>query len=53
MDLKTIKTRLNTNWFKSAKEFVEDLRHTFYNAMTYNPKGHDVCIIADIVSKTF
>ncbi|CAO2814499.1 unnamed protein product [Amaranthus hypochondriacus] len=53
MDLGTVKTRLNTNWYKSPKEFAEDVRLTFHNAMTYNPKGHDVHIMADILSKIF
>ncbi|KAL2937955.1 Transcription factor GTE4 [Bienertia sinuspersici] len=53
MDLGTVKTRLNTNWYKSPKEFAEDVRLTFHNAMTYNPKGHDVHIMADILSKLF
>ncbi|XP_021744952.1 transcription factor GTE4 isoform X1 [Chenopodium quinoa] len=53
MDLGTVKSRLNTNWYKSPKEFAEDVRLTFNNAMTYNPKGHDVYIMADIISKMF
>ncbi|XP_010694359.2 transcription factor GTE4 [Beta vulgaris subsp. vulgaris] len=53
MDLGTVKSRLNTNWYKSPKEFAEDVRLTFHNAMTYNPKGHDVYIMAEILSKMF
>lgn len=53
MDLGTVKSRLNTNWYKSPKEFAEDVRLTFHNAMTYNPKGHDVHIMADILLKMF
>lgn len=53
MDLGTVKSRLNTNWYKSPKEFAEDVRLTFHNAMTYNPKGHDVHIMAEILSKMF
>ncbi|KNA16375.1 hypothetical protein SOVF_089660 [Spinacia oleracea] len=53
MDLGTVKSRLNTNWYKSPKEFAEDVRLTFHNAMTYNPKGHDVYIMAEMISKMF
>ncbi|XP_074284855.1 transcription factor GTE4-like [Silene latifolia] len=53
MDLGTVKSRLNTNWHKSPKEFAEDVRLTFQNAMKYNPKGHDVHIMADILLTVF
>lgn len=47
MDLGTVKSRLNKNWYKSPKEFAEDVRLTFRNAMTYNPKGQDVHVMAE------
>ncbi|KAL6975909.1 hypothetical protein U1Q18_024704 [Sarracenia purpurea var. burkii] len=53
MDLGTVKSRLNTNWYKSPREFGEDVRLTFSNAMTYNPKGQDVHVMADQLSKIF
>ncbi|KAF7833930.1 Transcription factor GTE4 [Senna tora] len=53
MDLGTVKTRLNKNFYKSPKEFAEDVRLTFRNAMTYNPPGQDVHIMADQLSKIF
>ncbi|CAJ2668739.1 unnamed protein product [Trifolium pratense] len=53
MDLGTVKTRLNKNWYKSPKEFAEDVRLTFHNAMTYNPKGQDVHVMAEHLSKIF
>ncbi|KGN47247.1 transcription factor GTE4 [Cucumis sativus] len=53
MDLGTVKTRLNKNWYKSPKEFAEDVRLTFQNAMTYNPKGQDVHIMAEQLLKIF
>lgn len=53
MDLGTVKTRLNKNWYKSPKEFAEDVRLTFHNAMTYNPKGQDVHAMAEQLSKIF
>ncbi|XP_039170305.1 transcription factor GTE4-like [Eucalyptus grandis] len=39
MDLGTVKSRLNKNWYKSHREFAEDVRLIFHNAMLYNPKG--------------
>ncbi|XVF58618.1 hypothetical protein PTKIN_Ptkin07bG0080900 [Pterospermum kingtungense] len=53
MDLGTIKSRLNKNWYKSPREFAEDVRLTFRNAMTYNPKGQDVHIMAEQLSQIF
>lgn len=53
MDLGTVKTRLNKNWYKSPKEFAEDVRLTFHNAMTYNPKGQDVHVMAEQLLKIF
>ncbi|KAL6999587.1 hypothetical protein U1Q18_000747 [Sarracenia purpurea var. burkii] len=53
MDLGTVKFKLSKNWYKSAREFAEDVRLTFRNAMTYNPKGQDVHIMADELSKIF
>ncbi|XP_022989073.1 transcription factor GTE4-like isoform X3 [Cucurbita maxima] len=47
MDLGTVKSKLNKNWYKSPKEFAEDVRLTFHNAMTYNPKGQDVHVMAE------
>ncbi|PPD85256.1 hypothetical protein GOBAR_DD17806 [Gossypium barbadense] len=53
MDLGTVKTRLNKNWYKSPREFAEDVRLTFSNAMLYNPKGQDVHVMADTLSGLF
>ncbi|XP_052207332.1 transcription factor GTE4 isoform X2 [Diospyros lotus] len=53
MDLGTVKSRLNKNWYKSPREFAEDVRLTFSNAMTYNPKGQDVHVMAEQLSKIF
>uniref|UniRef100_A0A5B7AIX2 Putative transcription factor GTE4 n=1 Tax=Davidia involucrata TaxID=16924 RepID=A0A5B7AIX2_DAVIN len=53
MDLGTVKSRLNKNWYKSPREFAEDVRLTFHNAMTYNPKGQDVHLMAEQLSKIF
>lgn len=53
MDLSTVKKRLNTNWYKSPREFAEDVRLTFKNALTYNPKGQDVHLMAEQLSALF
>ncbi|XP_059301305.1 transcription factor GTE4 isoform X1 [Lycium ferocissimum] len=53
MDLGTVKSRLETNRYTSPKEFAEDVRLTFQNAMTYNPKGQDVHMMADQLNKIF
>ncbi|XP_070009081.1 transcription factor GTE4-like isoform X2 [Nicotiana tabacum] len=53
MDLGTVKSRLDTNCYKSPKDFAEDVRLTFQNAMTYNPKGQDVHMMAEQLSKIF
>ncbi|KAL6134132.1 hypothetical protein ACLB2K_066365 [Fragaria x ananassa] len=53
MDLGTIKSRLIKNWYKSPKEFAEDVRLTFDNAMTYNPPGQDVHVMAEQLVKIF
>uniref|UniRef100_A0A0D9VEB5 Bromo domain-containing protein n=1 Tax=Leersia perrieri TaxID=77586 RepID=A0A0D9VEB5_9ORYZ len=47
MDLGTIKTRLTHGQYRTPREFAEDVRLTFHNAMTYNPKGQDVHFMAE------
>ncbi|KAL1560625.1 transcription factor GTE4-like isoform X2 [Salvia divinorum] len=53
MDLGTVKGRLAQNWYKSPMEFAEDVMRTFQNAMTYNPKGQDVYVMAEQLCKIF
>ncbi|KAK8939455.1 Transcription factor GTE4 [Platanthera guangdongensis] len=53
MDLGTIRSRLNKNWYKAPEEFAEDVRLTFNNAMTYNPKGQDVHHMAEELLNMF
>lgn len=53
MDLGTIKARLSQNWYKSPKEFAEDIRLVFSNAKTYNPRGQDVHVMAEELSQIF
>ena len=53
MDFGTIKSRFSKNWYKSPREFAEDVRLTLHNAMTYNPKGQDVHVMAEELLKIF
>ncbi|XP_020245615.1 transcription factor GTE10-like [Asparagus officinalis] len=53
MDLGTIKNKISSGAYSSPLGFVADVRLTFTNAMTYNPPGNDVHIMADKLSKFF
>ncbi|PKI59275.1 hypothetical protein CRG98_020355 [Punica granatum] len=53
MDLGTIKGKISSGSYSSPLEFVADVRLTFTNAMTYNPPGNDVHIMADTLRKFF
>ncbi|KAL4559783.1 hypothetical protein LXL04_031929 [Taraxacum kok-saghyz] len=53
MDLGTVKTKLMSGKYKDPWGFAGDVRLTFSNAMTYNPRGNDVHIMAETLSKFF
>ncbi|XP_077229903.1 transcription factor GTE10-like isoform X2 [Tasmannia lanceolata] len=53
MDLETVKSKLASGAYSSPLDFVADVRLTFSNALTYNPRGNDVHIMADTLSKFF
>ncbi|KAG9158266.1 hypothetical protein Leryth_000391 [Lithospermum erythrorhizon] len=53
MDFGTIKRKIDSDDYSSPLEFAADVRLTFSNAMTYNPPGNDVHIMADTMSKFF
>ncbi|KAJ4827313.1 hypothetical protein Tsubulata_003260 [Turnera subulata] len=53
MDLGTVKSKIASGAYSSPLEFLADVRLTFRNAMEYNPKGHDVHLMADTLSKYF
>ncbi|XP_076944756.1 transcription factor GTE4-like [Bidens hawaiensis] len=53
MDLGTVKSRLAQNFYKTPGEFADDVRLTFHNAMTYNPRGQDVHVMAEQLSDIF
>lgn len=47
MDLGSVKVKLGKDAYESPYDFASDVRLTFKNAMTYNPKGHDVHAMAE------
>ncbi|XP_022982682.1 transcription factor GTE8-like [Cucurbita maxima] len=53
MDLGTVKTKLSSGAYSSPLDFLADVRLTFNNAMTYNPPGNDVHIMADVLNSFF
>lgn len=53
MDLGTVKSKLEKNLYNSPASFAEDVKLTFSNAMTYNPKGHDVHKMAEQLLQLF
>ncbi|XP_077250490.1 transcription factor GTE8-like isoform X2 [Tasmannia lanceolata] len=53
MDLGTVKSKIVSGAYSSPLGFAVDVRLTFSNAMTYNPPGNDVHIMADTLRKFF
>ncbi|KAG0629484.1 hypothetical protein M758_1G107600 [Ceratodon purpureus] len=53
MDLGTIKKRLHLKQYPTPAEFAADVELTFTNAMTYNPVGHDVYVMAELLKNMF
>ncbi|GFP85044.1 transcription factor gte9 [Phtheirospermum japonicum] len=53
MDLGTVQKKLLSNHYSNPMDFAADVRLTFKNAMTYNPKGHVVHDMADEMNKFF
>ncbi|XP_049359480.1 transcription factor GTE10-like isoform X2 [Solanum verrucosum] len=53
MDLGTIRSKLHSGEYSSPLQFADDVRLTFKNAMTYNPPGNDVHIMAQTLNKFF
>lgn len=53
MDLGTVKAKLVSGQYLNPVSFAADVRLTFTNAMTYNPKGNDVHFMAETLSKYF
>ncbi|XP_047157257.1 transcription factor GTE10-like isoform X1 [Vigna umbellata] len=53
MDLGTVKRRITSGEYTNLMDFAADVRLTFSNAMTYNPPGNDVHVMADTLHKIF
>ncbi|XP_014489995.1 transcription factor GTE10 isoform X2 [Vigna radiata var. radiata] len=53
MDLGTVKRRITSGEYTNLMDFAADVRLTFSNAMTYNPPGNDVHLMADTLNKIF
>lgn len=53
MDLGTVKAKLERDAYRTPQEFASDVRLTFNNALTYNPKGHDVHLMAETLLSQF
>ena len=53
MDLGTVKSKITSGSYLNPMEFFADVRLTFTNAMTYNPPGNDVHVMADTLNKFF
>ncbi|CAF4012893.1 unnamed protein product [Adineta steineri] len=53
MDLGTIKKRLETNYYYSAKECITDLNMMFTDCYLYNKPGEDVVIMGATLEQVF
>ncbi|XP_022865042.1 transcription factor GTE10-like, partial [Olea europaea var. sylvestris] len=53
MDLGTIKRKLLRGQYQCPVSFAADVRLTFNNAMTYNPRGSDVYLMAETMNNFF
>ncbi|NMR95732.1 hypothetical protein HKB01_00325, partial [Vibrio parahaemolyticus] len=53
MDLGTVKSNLSKNVYATPADFASDVRLTFNNALAYNPKGHDVYTVAELLLTRF
>ncbi|CAL4886868.1 unnamed protein product [Urochloa decumbens] len=53
MDLGTVQKKLSSGAYTSPSDFAADVRLTFNNAMTYNPRGHAVHDMAIQLNKMF
>lgn len=53
MDLGTVKKRLETNYYYSAKECISDINMMFTDCYLYNKPGEDVVIMGATLEKIF
>ncbi|XP_021349026.1 bromodomain-containing protein 3-like isoform X3 [Mizuhopecten yessoensis] len=53
MDLGSIKKRLETNYYFSATECIQDFNQMFTNCYIYNKPGEDIVLMAQVLEKVF
>lgn len=53
MDLGTIKQRLESQYYMSAKECIQDFNQMFTNCYIYNKPGEDIVLMAQTLEKVF
>lgn len=53
MDLGTVKKRLESNYYYSAQECIQDFNTMFTNCYVYNKPGEDVVVMAQTLEKLF
>ncbi|XP_045188552.1 bromodomain-containing protein 3-like isoform X3 [Mercenaria mercenaria] len=53
MDLGTIKQRLESQYYTSAKECIQDFNQMFTNCYIYNKPGEDIVLMAQTLEKVF
>ncbi|EKX45141.1 hypothetical protein GUITHDRAFT_108789 [Guillardia theta CCMP2712] len=53
MDLGTVKSNLEKGVLANPQQFKDDVLLVFRNAMTYNPEGHDVHVMAKTLKVLF
>ncbi|CAH4016738.1 unnamed protein product [Pieris brassicae] len=53
MDLGTVKKRLESNYYYSAQECIQDFNTMFTNCYIYNKPGEDVVVMAQTLEKLF
>lgn len=46
MDLGTVKQKMDARAYRTPAEFAADVRLIFTNCYKYNPRGHDVVLMA-------
>ena len=49
----TIKKRIETNYYNSAEDCIQDFNLMFTNCYTYNRPGEDIVIMCQSLEKAF
>lgn len=53
MDFGTVKKKMDRREYRSIHDFASDVRLIFSNCYKYNPKDHDVVLMAKKVENYF